>query len=174
MRVLIPKPPYTYTGRIIDAQRDQSPFLVVDRLDMDTAQGIFETANSGKQVLTQHNTILRGASIIDDLINQGVNADLMDIPVWVVAVKRLTALCPECRVPTHLYPAEVNPFTWQHLDDDTRQAVITGHFYRSGRCAHCQNNGRAGEILGFDIFHYEPNHPSRGRTLISIEYIISS
>lgn len=169
VRYLIPNPPYTYTGRIIDVQKDRSSILLVDWLDLESAHAIFDTVQAGKRVITQYNTLLRGASVIDDLRLQGIYPGDLPVPVWILAVKRLPALCPECRQPVEIGSEDLTSTAWSAFDDEARNLLRSGVFYRSSGCDHCQGHGRAGDILGFDIFHYLPDHPARGVSLISLE-----
>ncbi len=175
VRVLIPNPPYTYSGRIIDAQQDQSNLLVVDKLDLETVSAIFDTAQTGKQVLTQFDSILRGSYVIDHLIDRGANPDQLTTPIWVIAVKRLQTLCSECKLPLDPDTPSLKSLHRLDLPEEIRSDIERATFYSQGSCPLCQYTGRSGDMLGFDIFRYDPTYPpeSRGASQLGMEaYLI--
>jgi serine phosphatase RsbU (regulator of sigma subunit) len=125
--------------------------LVVDRLTVESASAALEAALGGRLVLSQIDTVFRGAEVAQHLLDLGVPDALLAGLSWVVSVQRLPTLCSHCKEPDPTAPNRLTGFFRRHpdLDQGPRQAV----FYRAPGCVHCHQTGREGEITAFDVFH---------------------
>jgi serine phosphatase RsbU (regulator of sigma subunit) len=146
--------PDRYAGEIQRAAESQPDLLVVGRLTAESAPAALGAAQSGLRVLSQFDTIFRGAQVARHLAELGVPQELLGALSWVVAVQRLATLCPDCREPAPADPtqwAEVTrrfPGSIHLLESDT--------FFRAPGCGACRHTGRSGDIAAFDLYHSDP------------------
>jgi sigma-B regulation protein RsbU (phosphoserine phosphatase) len=153
------EPPLTYSERISAAARRRPGLLVVDRLDSETASAVMEAAQSGVRVLSQLDTVFRGAGVARSLLDLGVVREQLDSLRWIVAVQRLATLCTNCKEPAPPSPAQLAELLRrspdfdnslrQHLDLEQGQSAT---FFQATGCAECNYTGRRGDVAAFDIF----------------------
>ena len=150
------EPPRTYAECIADAIRQRPEMLVVDRLCPETANLALDAAEGGLRVLSQIDTVFRGANLARGLLDLGARRERLAGCRWVVAVQRLATLCPRCK-----QPAPPEPRQWAELQrrypdlvhrcPDLLQGAKATFFQATG-CADCHYTGRQGEVAAFDIF----------------------
>jgi serine phosphatase RsbU (regulator of sigma subunit) len=158
-----------YDESIADAAARRPDLLVVDRLTAESARAALCAASSGLRVLSQLDTVLRGAEVARLLSQSGMRAehpgsrsrassrakhgdlrgDLRGGLAWVLTVHRLATLCSLCRTPVLPSPEELEEFCSRFPDLDL--ASEGARFYRAPGCPHCGQSGRAGEVAAVDI-----------------------
>jgi type II secretory ATPase GspE/PulE/Tfp pilus assembly ATPase PilB-like protein len=104
VHVMTPEPPRTYASCIASAARQQPDLLVVEQLDAESAPAALQAAQGGLRVLAQLDTVFRGAGVAHHLLDMGVQREQLDALGWVVAVGRLSTLCPRCKRPWYTWP----------------------------------------------------------------------
>ena len=162
-------PEETYPEAIARAAGRRPGLLVVDQLTADNASAILEAARSGLRILSQLDTIFRGAEVAHHLLDLGVRRDLLQALAWVLAVQRLPTLCPHCRLPAPLTPEQLEhwaaryPLLARELEDGT--------YYAAAGCPRCQNSGRQGDITAFDVWRAEagPAHLEQQPSQLPLE-----
>lgn len=163
------EPPYTYAGRIASAARRKPDLLVIDRLDAKTAAGALEAAQSGLTVLSQIDTVFRGAGVARHLLDFEAPRELLSSLAWIVTVQRLATLCQQCKQPEQFDQARL-------YDLQCRFPAISGDaaFFRAGSCAKCHYTGREGNVAAFDIFRAggNPSALFEQASLLSLEEYI--
>ena len=140
--------------------------LVIDRLDANSAPSAFHAAHSGVRVLTQVDTILRGAAVARQFLDMGVAREQLRGLRWILTNQRMSVLCDKCKVPLeagkdffdrllvrypHLSPVLEKFLSGQKPEDGSRPK-----FFRAGSCEHCRGTGYSGDISLFDIFRQDP------------------
>jgi sigma-B regulation protein RsbU (phosphoserine phosphatase) len=143
-----------YASEIRRAAESQPDLLVVGRLTAESAPAALEAAQSGMRVLSQFDTIFRGAQVARHLAEMGVSHDLLGALSWIIAVQRLATLCPDCKEPVPDDPAQ-----WAELArrfPDLCGELEGKTFFRAPGCAVCRHSGRSGDIAAFDLFHADP------------------
>lgn len=88
------EPPLTYEHQIASALRRRPQVLVVDHLTPENAAAAAAAAQDGLCVLSQIDTILRGADTAAALLDLGVPPPALDYLRWVVSLQRMRLLCP--------------------------------------------------------------------------------
>jgi serine phosphatase RsbU (regulator of sigma subunit) len=139
--------------------------LVIDQLDGDTCAAALEAAALGLRVLTQMDTVLRGASVLAQLADWGVPPERLEAVAWVVSVQRMPQLCARCRQPVDL------PAGWLNgLADEERELCRRSHFYQPGQCESCRGTGFSGDVAAFDLWQ---GGSQPGPTLRMEHYVLS-
>jgi len=169
------EPSQTYADRIADAVRRRPDLLVIDRLCAETTPAALEAAQGGLQVLSQLDTVFRGAGVARQLLDLGVGQERLGGLTWVLAVQRLPTLCPRCKRPAPPAPGQVAGLRrrYPHLKDLDIWASLShlepveeavegevGTFFRADGCPDCRYTGRHGDIAVFDVFRVDADGPS--------------
>jgi serine phosphatase RsbU (regulator of sigma subunit) len=162
-----PEEANSYAQLIAAAASCRPDLLVIDQLTTGTAPAALEAARSGLRVLSQLDTIFRGAGAARQLLDLGGSAERPGGLGWIVAVQRRPTLCPRCKEPAPPDPAQLAELHLHHPDLDTR--LSTGTFYRARGCAACHHTGRDGEVTALDIFRAGPADLSQQPSLLSLE-----
>jgi serine phosphatase RsbU (regulator of sigma subunit) len=151
------RPPDTYAARIAAAVRRWPGLLVIDQLSARTAALAIDAARSGFRVLSQLDTVFRGANVVRHLRDLGVGEDQMVGLAWVVTVQRMTTLCPDCRQPVFSEPDRLDHLCrrYPQLEDLIRTAV----FLDAPGCASCHQTGRKGTVMVFDVYRANSGAP---------------
>jgi serine phosphatase RsbU (regulator of sigma subunit) len=149
VQLLRVQPPDRQADVVAHAADLRPDLLVIDRLDADAARAALEAAQSGLWVLSQLDTVFRGAAVAHHLLDLGVPRGLLGGLAWVVAVQRLATLCPRCKEPAPLNPAQLAELRRRFPDLDAPENAA---FYQARGCPGCHHTGRAGEVTAFDIF----------------------
>jgi sigma-B regulation protein RsbU (phosphoserine phosphatase) len=161
-----------YGAAIAGAGPSQNDLLVVDRLAAESAPAALEAALGGRRVLSQVDTIFRGAEVARHLRDLGVPDTLLAGLSWILSVQRLPALCAYCREPDPPDPLRLAELVRRYPDlgDLPRE----GPFYRAPGCAHCHHTGREGEVMAFDVFYSGGSAAAslEGPSLLSLEAYI--
>ena len=151
------EPSEDYEGAIARAAGRRPGLLVVDELDAVSAPAALEAAASGLRVLSQLDTVFRGAEVVHHLLELGAPSDLLPALNWVVTVQRLETLCPHCKELAPLDPALLAELRYRCPDQaDSLEDSI---FYRAPGCPHCRHSGRLGEVAAFDLFRGSASAP---------------
>lgn len=142
------QPQLPYPDQIAAAAARRPDLLVVDRLCAETVGPALAAAHGGVRVLTQLDTVFRGAGVAQDLLELGAPPELLGGLRWVVAVQRLPTLCQHCRAAAPM-AAQTRARLRALASADADHAAI---FYQASGCAHCGGTGRQGDIAVFDMF----------------------
>ncbi len=141
--------PESYGDIITNAAARKPDLLVVDRLTNDSSPAVLRAAASGLRVLSQLDTVLRGAEVARLLSDLGSHPEHLRSLAWVLAVQRLATLCSHCRTralptPTQLQELRSRFPVLEAMSDPG------GYYYAPG-CSHCGQSGRAGEVAAFEV-----------------------
>jgi serine phosphatase RsbU (regulator of sigma subunit) len=147
---VMPVEPVSYAEAINRAAIQRPDLLAVDCLTADSACAALEAAHSGLQVLSQMDTVLRGAEAVRQLLELGVPQDLLGNLTWIVALQRLATLCSRCKEPASPDPSHLVDLLrlFPELHDEIENAT----FFRAPGCSRCHMKGREGESTAFDIY----------------------
>ncbi|MBN2304782.1 MAG: SpoIIE family protein phosphatase [Anaerolineae bacterium] len=146
---LVVRPPYTWASRIAEAAQRRPDLLVIDRLDSESIPAALDAARSGRRVLSQVDTLFRGAGVVRQLRHLGASRETLDGLAWIVSVQRMPTLCPHCK-----RPAPLDSDLLSHLRDrfpHVRNLAAAG-YVRADGCEHCGQTGYHGTVMAFDIF----------------------
>ncbi len=147
-------PGKSHAEAIAEAAARGPDLLLVERLDAGSASAALHAAAGGLRVLTQVDTVFRGAEVARFLLDLGVSRELLSALTWVVAVERLPTLCSHCKVPAQPDPEELEG--WCQSFSDFEPLLREGTYFREQGCARCRGTGREGEVTAFDIWHPDP------------------
>lgn len=150
---LVQPPAASYAARIADAVRQGPELLVIDKLCAENLESALGAAQGGLHVLSQLDTVFRGSDVARDLLVLGAPEERLGGLAWIVAVERLPMLCPRCRRPVTLSPAQVQALQRRYPDLRVGQDLTA---FQSPGCTHCRHTGRRGDVAAFDLFHVEP------------------
>jgi serine phosphatase RsbU (regulator of sigma subunit) len=145
------RPPDSYASRIAAAIRRRPDLLIVDQMDAETAALVLEAAQNGYRVLSQLDTVFRGAGVARHLCDLGVPQDRLDGLAWVVTVQRLGMLCPDCKQPTLPDPDRLDPLCRRYTA--LQELVRSSTFLGAPGCERCNDTGRKGTVMAFDVYH---------------------
>jgi serine phosphatase RsbU (regulator of sigma subunit) len=162
-------PPDSYASRIAAAIRRRPDLLIVDRLDAETAPLVLEAAQNGYRVLSQLDTVFRGADVVRHLRDLDVPQDRLDGLAWVVTVQRLSMLCPDCKQPVLPDPDRLDLLCRRYaaLEDLLHSTA----FLDAPGCERCSGTGRKGTVMAFDIYHARAD-AAPGSLLSLDEYVL--
>jgi serine phosphatase RsbU (regulator of sigma subunit) len=138
----------TYGSRIQEAVQRHSDLLILDQINTESAAPAFNAAQKGVCVMAQMDTVHCGASIAYHLLDMGVTEEQLTSLTWIITVQRLPLLCPTCKQPGELSTSHRARLTHQFPDLQPMEA-----YYQAAGCGHCDNSGRYGDVIVFDIFH---------------------
>lgn len=162
------EPPLTYQTQIAQAARRRPQVLVVDHLTEESATAAAEAAQAGLCVLTQMETVFRGADVAAALRDLGAPPEALDQLRWVLAVQRMALLCPICKRPAPLHGEQAMRLREQvaRLAD-----LIDPAWCDAAGCPACQHTGRSGDVAAFDVYLAESaaDHRYRRRSLLPLE-----
>lgn len=153
-----------YTSQIRRALLQGAGLLLVDQLTRESATPAVAAAAAGARVLTQCNSPSRGVGLARELEALGVREEQLPQCVWLVAVRRLPMLCPDCRRPeplTALQRLQLSGSPRSQLDPDAAFMVAPG-------CARCEGRGRSGAVALFDLCRLERGPAGR----LSLEAVL--
>jgi serine phosphatase RsbU (regulator of sigma subunit) len=163
-------PQLSYAGQIDEAVRQRPGLLAVDRLCSESAAALARAAGAGLRVLTQLDTVLRGADALRQGRELGLRSDSPAGSVWVLYAQRLAALCPECRHPVSATESQLGELRsrYPHLQDSKE---LMGSFFDARGCQSCHHTGRHGDVALFDIYRvgHDPAALPRPGSLLSLE-----
>jgi len=162
---------HPYTQQIEQAASARPGLLVIDHLSAENAPAAFEAASRGLRVLAQFDTVLRGASVVRQMIDLGVARSDLHCLRWVLTMQRMAVLCPHCRQAVTLnddlwqkittrYPhlhAQVEKIRRPADNPSSRKtARPQPGFFRAQGCERCRGSGYQGDMAVFDLFHNDP------------------
>jgi serine phosphatase RsbU (regulator of sigma subunit) len=170
VRIYQVNPQLSYPGQISEAIRRRPGLLVIDKLCSESAVAVARAAGEGLRILTQLDTVLRGADVVRQCRDLGLDGDIRAEPLWVLHVQRLAALCPECRHPAPATESQLSEFRsrYPHLRDSEE---LAGAIFAAEGCKSCHHTGRQGDVALFDMYHIDPEPGSRTErhSLFSLE-----
>jgi sigma-B regulation protein RsbU (phosphoserine phosphatase) len=147
------QPGESYAQQVDRAASRRTDLLVIGRLCSEAASSALAAARRGMRVLTQLDTIFRGANVARQLVDWGMSREQLASLTWIVSVQRLPTLCPHCKEPMTPERAQLAELhRWYPTLDGWGQ---DGMFFKAVGCQHCAQTGREGEITAFDIFRAE-------------------
>jgi serine phosphatase RsbU (regulator of sigma subunit) len=161
----------TYPHQIELARKQRPGLLVIDHLTEENAPYIFRAAASGLRVLTQYDTVLRGAAIAQEMLNLNISREQVTHLRWILTAQRMQALCPHCKeslaVSADLtgrlirrYPhlqAILEKIARVEPPENPRLVTrATGGFFRATGCERCRGSGYQGDLAVFDLFRNDP------------------
>jgi sigma-B regulation protein RsbU (phosphoserine phosphatase) len=164
IKLALVKPGDSYADIITRAMQRRPDMLVIDRLCDQTTSAALDAAHQGMRVVSQVDTIFRGASVAQYLLDLGATTAQLGSLRWVVAVQRLQTLCPVCKQPV--------------APSDGQQAFLRRYaleheatLHHAPGCAACGFTGRQHEVTAFDIFHAAAGVPDlfEQPSMLSIE-----
>ncbi len=166
VRLSLVMPNQTHADWIADAVRRRPDLLVIDRLCAETAPAALEAAQKGMRVLSQFNTVFRGAGVARHLFDLGAERGQLDSLSWILTVQRMATLCPHCKQPVMPDPAQLDELHRRYPSFD-----IAGTCLRADGCSHCHHTGRHGQIAAFDVFCADADDPNlfEQSSLLSLE-----
>jgi sigma-B regulation protein RsbU (phosphoserine phosphatase) len=139
--------------------------LVVDRLIPENAAAILEAAQNGVRVISQIDTVFRGAELPRALLEWGIPRGRFSGLRWVVAMQRILMLC-DCKRPAP--PDEIVTDAIQrrypHLKINSK-----GEYFVPVGCDDCIHTGRRNEITAFDFYRANPNEHLNQPSLLPLE-----
>ena len=91
------KPPLTFDAGLEMATKRGKGLVVIEHLTPEIAPLLFDASRRGMSVLTQLDTVLRGESVMRQLMPFAREGT--DVNVWIVAVQRWRTLCERCKQP---------------------------------------------------------------------------
>ena len=166
-RFIRAEPPFSYHGQIELAIVDRPGLLVIDNLNDDALLAAFRAAQNGIRVLTQTDTVLRGATVARQLVDRGLSQELLPALRWVVCSHRMAVLCKRCKKPASESAEMLERFRSRYpelntaLDRLLANQKFTGDssapaFYQAGGCEECRGTGYSGDVSVFDLFRGDP------------------
>jgi len=158
-------PPDLYRGCIAEAIRRHAGLLVVDYLARENATAAAGAAQVGLRVLSQIDTVYRGADVVQTLHELGVPRQQLHTLSWVVAVQRLATLCPHCSRPD--VPSGEQLERLRYRFPQLPEGVVTA-LARADGCPKCHGSGRLGDVAAFDIYRSGEDGVG-GESLLSLE-----
>jgi len=174
LTVLETRPSEERRGRMVAESTERSGLLVVERLNEETMDLALSAASQGRWVISQIDTIFRGAGVARQLLDLGISPERLTCLSWVLTVQRLPALCPSCK---QLLPLDADQLAvlrsqyppYAHLFG------VGATFFRAKGCPDCRQTGRKGDVAVFDIFHPsgKPVSPSRQPGLLQQSSLFS-
>jgi sigma-B regulation protein RsbU (phosphoserine phosphatase) len=143
-----------YADQLSDALRYQPDVLVVGRLCVETAPAALKAARDGVRVLSQLDTVFKGAGVVRQLCDLNVPWDYLDGLAWILTVQRLATLCSYCKQVVAPDPAQLADLAhrYPHLGGLVEGADA---FFRADGCSQCHQTGRHGSITAFDVFRMD-------------------
>jgi len=139
--------------------------LVVDRFTPENAAVILEAAQNGNRVISQMDTVFRGAEVVQVLRGWGVPRGRLSGLRWVIAMQRISILC-ECKCLTPAEPAIIHAIQRRYPHLTLRESA---KYFAAGACKACEHTGRHNEITAFDFFRADSDSPFDQPSLLPLE-----
>jgi sigma-B regulation protein RsbU (phosphoserine phosphatase) len=157
--------PEAYAELIPTIARLHPGLLVVDQLTPENATVVLAAAQDGIRVISQMDSVFRGAEVIRVLLSWGIPRGRLSGLRWVVAMQRIPLLC-QCKAPVLPGKDLINAIQhrYPHLVVNTM-----GDYFAAGSCTECEHTGRRNEITAFDFFRADPDTPFDQPSLYPLE-----
>jgi serine phosphatase RsbU (regulator of sigma subunit) len=143
-------PPHTYEERLTEAVLRKSELLFIDHLNTQTVPAALDAAQKGTWVVSQLDTVFRGAGVARHLLDLGAARDQLESLSWVITVQRMAKLCQYCKLPSQPEIKILDQFSRRYPD------IAESTFYKAEGCGQCGFTGRLGDVAVFDIFKANP------------------
>lgn len=168
VETFVVEPPLSYGQQITLALHRRPKLLVIDHLTPDNAAAAVEAAQNGVCVLSQVDTIFRGADVAATVLDLGASPAVFDQLRWVVAVQRMASLCTRCKQPVPLQAGQASRLRERFPD---LAGLLDSTWYAAAGCVDCQHTGRYGDVAAFDVFHADSaaDHRQRRRSLLPLD-----
>ena len=126
---------------------------MIDRLSPENAAVVLEAAQKGSRIITQMETVFRGAEVTRSFREWGVPDAHLSGLRWAIAVQRIPRLCACKRVmPSDPLVVEAIQRHYPTLEIDTELEYAI-----PGVCEECEHTGRHNEITAFDFYQADPD-----------------
>jgi hypothetical protein len=139
--------------------------LVVDQLTAENANIVLEAAQKGNWVISQMDTVFRGAEVMRALQEWDIPRGRLSGLRWVIAMQRIPMLC-ECKRPvlpdTIVVEAIQRRYPNLTVDPNLKYCV-------PGACETCEHTGRHNEITAFDFYLADPDRSFAQASVLSLE-----
>jgi len=139
--------------------------LVVDQLTAENAVVVLKAAQKGSWVISQMDTVFRGAEVTRALYEWGLPRGCLSGLRWVIAMQRIPMLC-ECKRPvlpdTSVVEAIQRRYSNLCIDPDIK-------YFVPGACEDCVHTGRHNEITAFDFYLADPDRPFTQASVLSLQ-----
>lgn len=145
------QPSHSYEERLAEAVVRKPGILIIDRLNPETVPAALEAAKKGIRVVSQLDTVFRGAGVARHLLDLGAAQTQLKNLSWVLTVQRMAKLCPNCRRPSQPELKTLDRFAGKYPE------ITSGNFFTAGGCKQCGFTGRLGDVAVFDIFKAGPD-----------------
>lgn len=145
--------------------------LIIDQLDVENCASVLKAAAQGKQVITQIDTLLWGNEVLGLLKELGAVCDPPDLVTWIISTQRLAGLCPQCKQPFPISPAQIAQLSYRLPWLTGRINPARDSFYQAGSCVSCGSSGRGEQIMVFDIYSSGEQNLHGGSLLPLEEYL---
>ncbi len=152
IKLALVKPGDSYADIIATVTRRRPDMLVIDRLCDQTTSAALDAAHGGVRVVSQVDTIFRGAGVARHLLDLGATPEQLGGLRWVVAVQRHQTLCPVCKQPVVSNEGQ-RAFLLRYALE--HEAML----HHAPGCAACGFTGRQQEVTAFDVFHADAGVP---------------
>ncbi len=131
VKVYALKPGDTYDDVLQRAASQGFSLLFAEKLTPDCLASALSASRATRRVIAQLDSPLYGAWVARELRDRCGDAALIGALKWVVAVRRLPALCDQCK-------------------------TQDGNAFRADGCDACSYTGQRGEVALFDVWRAEP------------------
>jgi len=121
--------------------------LVVDQLKPENAAVVLASAHDGARVITQMDTVFRGAEVTRTLYEWGVPNDYLSGLCWVIAVQRIPILCA-CKRTMRSDPLVVEAIHRRYPSLNIDSNI---EYYVPSACEECEHTGHHNDITAFDF-----------------------
>lgn len=153
-------------NELIPAITHLNPGLVViDRLSPENATSVLEAAQYGARIITQMDTVLRGAEVAYALQEWGVPEAHLRGLRWVVTVQRIPRLCAckRAMLPESLVvEAILRHYPNLEIDSELEYDV-------PGACEECEHTGRHNDITAFDFYQTDRDRSFTDSSVLPLE-----
>jgi phosphoserine phosphatase RsbU/P len=148
-----------YDRQIEAAIHMRPDLLIVQSLDEESAAPAFRAAAHGLRVLSQVDTVLRGASVARHLLEKGIDRSQLSALRWILTMQRLPVLCNHCKRSAELSQEQVGRLCtrYPHLQSVVPQLLPAARFHRAAGCPQCRGSGYNGDLAVFDFFRNDPH-----------------
>jgi len=141
---------HSYKERLAEAVVRKPGILIIDRLNPQTVPAALEAAQKGIRVVSQLDTVFRGAGAARHLLDLGAAQTQLKNLSWILTVQRMAKLCPNCKHPSQPELKTLDRFAGKYPE------LTSGTFFKAGGCKQCGFTGRLGDVAVFDIFKADP------------------
>jgi len=159
VELVLLEPGELYAPRISSVLRYAPALLVIDQLDAESAPAALDAGRAGLRVLSQIETVFKGADVVRHLVDLGVSREQLAGLTWIVSVQRMATLCPHCKQHVFLDSHSLDAL-YRRYPRLSSSVTETNPFCEAPGCANCQETGRKGYVTCFDVFQADAVYPA--------------